>query len=173
MTERTLGDLFDGFRREAFRLETLDDYSRSGSVDAYRRFLDGQPRPAGYNDDWCAEVRQHVAEGRRVHRVHVLARPLTPYLRFELGWGYVTNAAAGEEFFILDVTDRPSPLPPEVGDFWLFDGEATALLRYDADGGFRGAEVLPADRAGHYAACRDTALAHAVPFTDWWARHAV
>jgi hypothetical protein len=30
---RTLGDLFDTFEREAFRLESLDDYGKSGNVD--------------------------------------------------------------------------------------------------------------------------------------------
>jgi hypothetical protein len=35
-SSRSLADLFDAFEREAFRLETLDDYSKSGSVDAYQ-----------------------------------------------------------------------------------------------------------------------------------------
>jgi len=34
-TSRALADLFDAFERDAFRLETLDDYSRSGNTDAY------------------------------------------------------------------------------------------------------------------------------------------
>ncbi|WP_329621893.1 hypothetical protein OG357_16645 [Streptomyces sp. NBC_01255] len=168
---KTFGDLFGSFQQEAFRLETLADYSRSGSVDAYRLFLDGQPKPVDYNADWLADVRTHTSAGRRMYRVHVLARPLTPYLRFELGWGYVTNATAGEEFFILDVTEQPSPLPPSVGDFWLFDSTAAAPMRYDGEGGFLGADVLSDDRGPEYVTYRDTALAHAVPFADWWAKH--
>ncbi|MGW6389500.1 DUF6879 family protein [Streptomyces sp. NPDC055103] len=168
---RTLGDLFGSFQREAFRLETLADYSRSGSVDAYRMYLDGLPKPDDYNADWLADVRTHTTAGRRMYRVHVLARPLTPYLRFELGWGYVTNATAGEEFFILDVTEQPSPLPPGVGDFWLFDDTVAAPIRYDEAGGFLGADVLADDRGPEYVTYRDTALAHAVRFADWWAKH--
>uniref|UniRef100_UPI001BE49FC1 DUF6879 family protein n=1 Tax=Streptomyces polyasparticus TaxID=2767826 RepID=UPI001BE49FC1 len=171
MASRSLGDLFDDFQREAFRLETLDDYSRSGSVDAYRLFLDGQPQPADYNADWLEEVQAHVDAGRRMYRVHILTRPLTPYLRFELGWGYVTNATAGEEFFILDVTDQPSPLPSGVGDFWLFDSTTAAPMHYSHDGKYLGADVLPEDQGGRYVTYRDTALAHAVPFADWWAKH--
>ncbi|MEU9874971.1 DUF6879 family protein [Streptomyces phaeochromogenes] len=169
---RSLGDLFDTFQREAFRLETLDDYSRSGSTDAYRAFLDGQERPADYNADWLDEVRTHTEAGRRMYRVHVLTRPLTPYLRFELGWGYVTNATAGEEFFILDVTDRPNPLPPDVGDFWLTDSTTAAPMHYSDDGKFLGVDVLPDERATEFVGYRDTALAHAEPFEDWWAKHA-
>ncbi|MEU1130813.1 DUF6879 family protein [Streptomyces sp. NPDC005900] len=167
---RSLGDLFEAFRAEAFRLETLDDYSRSGSVAAYGLFRDGQEKPADYNADWLEEVKAHVDAGRRMYRVHILTRPLTPYLRFELGWGYVTNATAGEEFFILDVTDRPHPLPA-VGDFWLFDSVTAAPMRYGPDGEFLGADVLPDDRGSEHVTYRDTALANAVPFADWWARH--
>ncbi|QHC25956.1 DUF6879 family protein [Streptomyces sp. GS7] len=169
-SSRTLGSLFDAFEREAFRLETLDDYSQSGNVDAYQAFLAGQDRPDGYNADWLDEIKEHVDAGRRMYRVHILMRPLTPYLRFELGWGYFTNATAGEEFFILDVTDHLNPLPA-VGDFWLFDSVTAAPMAYSPEGKFLGADVLPDDRGAEYAAYRDAALAHAVPFADWWAEH--
>ncbi|ANS64051.1 hypothetical protein SLINC_1827 [Streptomyces lincolnensis] len=167
-----LGDLFDSFQHEAFRLETLDDYSSSGSVDAYRLFLDGQDKPADYNADWLDEIRSYVGSGRRMYRVHVLTRPLSPYLRFELGWGYTTNATAGEKFFILDVTEQPNPLPPDLEDFWLFDSTTAAPMHYSQDGKFLGADVLPDERAPEFVIHRDTALAHAVPFADWWAKHA-
>ncbi|MER0241175.1 DUF6879 family protein [Streptomyces sp. HSW2009] len=167
---KDLGALFDEFATEAFRLETLDDYSKSGSVDAYRLFCEGREKPVDYNADWLDEVKAHVDAGRRVYRVHILTRPLTPYLRFELGWGYVTNATAGEEFFILDVTDRGNPLP-NVGDFWLFDSTAAAPLHYGEEGDFIGSEVLSGERGPEYAAYRDKALAHAVPFVDWWAKY--
>ncbi|MFF6887674.1 DUF6879 family protein [Streptomyces sp. NPDC012421] len=163
--------MFDGFSREAFRLETLDDYSHSGNVDAYRRFLDGEPMPDDYNADWLDEVGAWTRSGRRVYRVHILSRPLTPYLRFELGWGYVTNATAGEEFFVLDVTDRINPLQ-NTGDFWLFDSTTAVSMCYTDDGGFAGAEVLPDADGAEYVAYRDKALEHAVPFVDWWAKHA-
>ncbi|MFJ9616870.1 DUF6879 family protein [Streptomyces noursei] len=169
-SSRTLGDLFDTFEHEAFRLETLDDYSQSGSVDAYQSFLAGQERPDGYNADWLEEVKGHVDAGRRMYRVHILKRPLTPYLRFELGWGYVTNATAGEEFFILDITDQPNPLS-SVGDFWLFDSATAVPMRYTLDGKFLGADVLAEDRGREYVTYRDMALAQAVPFAEWWAEH--
>ncbi|MFJ8308307.1 MULTISPECIES: DUF6879 family protein [unclassified Streptomyces] len=166
----TLAELFEGFRHEAFRLETLEDYSGSGNVDAFRAFQAGRQRPEGYNSEWVAELRGLAHRGKRVYRVHVLKRPLTEYLRFELGWGYWTNMTGGEEFFILDVTDGTDPLEG-VPDFWLFDSEDTAVMRYDDAGAFLGADVLPPDRAATYRAYRETALAHAEPFTDWWAKY--
>ncbi|MBB1252715.1 DUF6879 family protein [Streptomyces alkaliterrae] len=169
-SSKSLSDLFDSFEREAFRLETLDDYSKSGSVEAYEAFLAGEGKPEGYNADWVSEVSGHVSEGKRIYRVHILSRPLTPYLRFELSWGYRTNMLGGEEFFILDTTEQPNPLEG-VEDFWLFDDTAVGVLRYDNAGTFLEAEVLPDAQAAEFIAHRDTALDHAQPFTEWWDKY--
>ncbi|MCX5075078.1 DUF6879 family protein [Streptomyces sp. NPDC054949] len=170
MAPKSLGELFDTFEREAFRLETLDDYGKSGNVDAYRAFLAGEPQPSDYNDAWVSELRSHTSMGKRVYRVHILSRPLTPYLRFELGWGYQKNVTGGEEFFILDTTEQPNPLEG-VPDFWLMDGRTPGVMNYAEDGSFLGGEILPEERAGEFTAYRDTALTHAVPFPEWWAKH--
>ncbi|MEU9236449.1 DUF6879 family protein [Streptomyces subrutilus] len=170
MASKTLGELFDDFQREAFRLETLDDYGKSGNVDAYQAFLAGEPQPTDYNADWVAEVRSHTSEGKRVYRVHVLSRPLTPYLRFELGWGYQKNVTSGEEFFILDTTEKGNPLQG-APEFWLFDNVTPVVMNYEPDGSFVGANVLPAEEAAEFRAYRDRALAHAVPFPEWWAKY--
>ncbi|MER6214813.1 DUF6879 family protein [Streptomyces sp. NPDC001674] len=167
---KTLAELFDTFQREAFRLETLDDYSKSGNADAYQAFLAGSPQPADYNEEWVSELRAHTRNGKRIYRVHILCRPLTPYLRFELGWGYQKNATGGEEFFILDVTEQPNPLEG-VPDFWQMDGSTSAVMNYSDDGAFLGADVLPSDRAEEFRAYRDTAMAHAQPFSEWWAKY--
>lgn len=108
-SSRTLGDLCNRFEREAFRLETPDDYSQSGNVDAYHAYLAGEPQPDDYNAGWVKELRSHTGKGKRVYRVHILSRPLTEYLRFELGWGYRKNMTGGEDFFILDITGKPTP----------------------------------------------------------------
>ncbi|MEV6591541.1 DUF6879 family protein [Streptomyces acidicola] len=169
-SSRTLKDLFGAFEREAFRLETLDDYSRSGNVDAYHAFLAGEPQPDDYNAGWVEELRSHTKKGKRVYRVHILRRPLTDYLRFELGWGYRKNMSGGEEFFILDITDRPNLLQ-NVPDFWLFDSESVAVMSYDGGGKYLGSEVLPSERTAEFAQYRNVALAHAKPFTEWWAKY--
>ncbi|MEV7377826.1 DUF6879 family protein [Streptomyces lydicus] len=170
MAPKTLGELFDTFEQEAFRLETLDDYSKSGNVSAYKAFLAGESPPTDYNNAWVSELRSHTTQGKRVYRVHILSRPLTPYLRFELGWGYQKNATGGEEFFILDTTCQPNPLAG-VPDFWLMDSTTPGVMNYSEDGAFLGADVLPEERADEFRAYREMALAHAVPFSEWWAKH--
>ncbi|MEU6666160.1 DUF6879 family protein [Streptomyces sp. NPDC046727] len=170
-SSRSLADWFTAFEQEAFRLETLDDYSQSGGVEAYQEFLAGREQPESYKTAaWLTTVGNATAAGKRVYRVHVLSRPLTDYLRFELSWGYQRNMTAGEEFFILDTTDRESPIP-DAPDFWMFDGSAAAVMEYDGSGKYLGSEFADDDRLAEFRSYRDTALAHAVPFTEWWARH--
>lgn len=167
----SLGEWFTAFEREAFRLETLDDYGQSGGVDAYHAFLAGEEQPESYKKAaWLTTVGNAVKAGKRVYRVHILSRPLTDYLRFELSWGYRRNMTVGEEFFVLDITDQPNPIP-QAPDFWMFDERVTGVMSYDESGKYLGSEFLSEERAAEFRAYRDTALTHAVPFSDWWARH--
>ncbi|WP_030662432.1 DUF6879 family protein [Streptomyces rimosus] len=162
------GKLFTTFEREAFRLEALDDYSGSSNPEMIRAFLAGEPQPAEYNQQWVDDVRANTEAGKRMYRVHVVSRPLTDYLRFELGWGYVKNQAAGEEFFILDATDRDNPVSG-VPDFWMFDESQIASMNYGENGKFLGAE-LQAD-ASQWLEIRNVAMRNSVPFSDWWAQY--
>ncbi|ROR37955.1 DUF6879 family protein [Kitasatospora cineracea] len=162
------GGLFNSFQREAFRLETLDDYTGSSKAESIRAFLAGEAQPEDYNQEWAEEVRANVQSGKRMYRVHILSRPLTPYLRFELGWGYTKNARSGEEFFILDTTDRPNPLEG-VPDFWVFDETAVVTMEYGPGGSFVGADSQP--DAAEYLEYRDAALSYAEPFAEWWERY--
>ncbi|MGW4032805.1 DUF6879 family protein [Streptomyces sp. NPDC004838] len=160
--------LFSDFQREAFRLETLNDYSGSSDAEMIRAFLAGEPQPDDYNQEWVDEVRGNTAAGKRMYRVHILSRPLTDYLRFELGWGYGKNVTAGEEFFILDTTDQPNPLEG-VPDFWIFDESSVVSMTYGAGGEFLGARSH--SDASEWIEHRDIALGRAVPFTEWWERY--
>ncbi|MFJ1913003.1 DUF6879 family protein [Streptomyces sp. NPDC088147] len=165
-----LAERFKTFHREAFRLEILDEYNVPSSADNLRAFLAGEPQPEDYNAGWVETVRAATHAGKRMHRVHIVSRPLTDYLRYELGWGYVKNMTGGEEFFILDVTERPNPLAG-VPDFWLFDEVSPVVMNYDDAGVFLGPDFLEAGRAAEFVRYRDTALAHAEPFPEWWAKY--
>lgn len=170
-SSRTLGDWLSEFNREAFRLETLDDYSQSGGVDAYNAFLAGEEQPEGFKAaGWVKTVADAKRAGKRMYRVHIVSRPLTDYLRFELGWGYQRNMAAGEEFFILDTTGQDNPIP-EAPDFWLFDDEIAAAMSYDENGKYLGSEFHDGDRVEEFKTYRDTVMARAVPFATWWAQY--
>jgi hypothetical protein len=165
------GRLFAEFEREAFRLETLDVYTIPAEQETFHAFKDGEPQPEAHkNAPWVSTVRGIVGSGRRLYRVHILRRPLTPYLQYELGWGYVRNSAAGEEFFILDITDRPNPLVG-VPDFWMYDERFGVTMSYNEAGEFLGAERIPKDQTDTWLKIRDTAMAQAEPFAQWWELH--
>lgn len=162
------GALFDSYNREAFRLEGLDDYTGSSSAENLRAYFAREAKPEDYNAGWLAQVVRNTAAGKRMYRVHVVSRPLSDYLRYELDWGYRTNVTAGEEFFILDTTEKPNPLEG-VPDFWMFDESSVVSMEYDQGGGFLGAEKE--DDPQKWMRWRDVALSHAEPFVDWWERY--
>jgi hypothetical protein len=163
--------LFQEFEREAFRLETLDDYNIPRAADDFRAFLAGEEQPESYrNSSWVTTVRNATEGGKRMYRVHILSRPLTDYLRYELAWGYHRNTKAGEEFFILDTTEQENPLEG-VPDFWMFDESTVSIMHYDETAAFTGSEILPEERSAEFIAYRDAALTHAQPFPEWWAKY--
>lgn len=165
------GRLFNTFEREAFRLETLSTYTIPEEQETFLAFLNGEPQPEKHKKGaWVNVIRQHVAVGKRIYRVHIVARPLSDYLRYELDWGYHRNQEAGEELFILDVTDKPSPLEG-LTDFWLFDQETIVSMHYNDIGEFLGAEMLPDERTAEYVKYRDIAMSEAEPFHEWWERY--
>ncbi|NEC67448.1 DUF6879 family protein [Streptomyces sp. SID9727] len=170
-SSKSLGEWLKDFEREAFRLETLDDYSTSGGMEAYRAFLAGEPQPESYRTSgWITTVGNAVRSGKRIYRVHILARPLTDYLRFELSWGYRRNMTAGEDFYILDTTTQGNPIA-DAPDFWMFDERAVGKMSYTSDGEYTGSEFLGENQLPTYLKFRNKAMEHAVPFTEWWAKY--
>lgn len=159
--------LFESFRAGAFRLEVLAHYSIPGEAEAIRLFLDGKPKPAQEDGPWQELIRQHRRAGRLMQRVHVIRGELTDYLRWEIGWGYPYNAAAGEDIRILHVGADDLP---ELGgeDFWLFDDERVVLMRYGPEGDL--IERVPSLDPKVLDACRrkrDAALSLAVPLSAY------
>lgn len=161
----------DRLTRSAFRLETLALYDVESNGSDFERFMAGETSPTpGRKQAWLERLSREAAAGIRNHRVHTLSRPLTDYLRFECEWGYVYNAAAGEEIGILDVTDRQAPSGLADHDFWLIDDEHAIRMYYDDQGRYVGAEPTP-ELLDAYRHARDVAVASAVPFVQWWREH--
>lgn len=135
-------DLYRTCRVSAFRLEAQQHYEVPGDEDRQRAFHAGEPLPPPRDEllDDLRLITELRRTGRQVGRVHVVDRPLTPYVRYELAV-YAENAAAGED---VRIADR-SPYPGLAGigqDFALFDvqtPDASAILfDYDAGGRLRG-----------------------------------
>ncbi len=114
----TLAEAFENFEREAFRLETLPAYDVPGQEDL---------------TEWHATLDAGRARGAVFRRVHVVERPLSDYLRWEVEQ-YKLNARHGEKIRLVEANsthDVPT-------DFWLFDRRHAFDMRYDEGGRFQG-----------------------------------
>ncbi len=154
-------------------MEALDRYQSPGEEAGLTAFRRGDPCPPRDPelDEWLTILRGLPAQGRTLGRVHAITGPLTPYLRYEIEWGYAPMAAAGEDVRILH---RPSwadtPFGEQPPDFWLVDDSVAAVMHYDGDGRWLGAELRsePGDVA-RFCALRDLAVDHAVPLAVYLA----
>lgn len=170
-----LNELLDYFERHytysAYRWETLPAYDVGSDGGDVARYLRGEPEPdVELTAGWRQVLRDEKAAGKWRHRVRLLHAPITPYERYECEWGYLPNAACGEDIRVLSPGEHhiPSGLPDH--DFWLLDEMHPVTMRYSATGEFEGATVEPG-LLGEYRVAREQALACAVRFEGWWARH--
>jgi hypothetical protein len=152
--------------RSVFRLETLRSYTAPGEADLMRDFHAGLPLPprGPDTDPWLRMVADSVRAGRRWSRVHVLDRPLSDYLRFELV-GYQGNVTAGEDVRIADRATAPEALGALRQDFWLLDDELAVVIKYDGEG--RRLAMEPTSDVGSLIEQRNLAITHSMPLLDY------
>lgn len=152
--------------RSVFRLETLSRYTAPGEADMLRDFHAGRPLPprGPGTDPWLRMVADSVQAGRRWSRVHVLDRPLSDYLRFEL-LGYHGNVAAGEDVRIADRATVPEALATLARDFWLLDDTFAVVMEYDEEG--RRLSMEPTNDVKNLILQRDLAIRHSIPLQDY------
>lgn len=156
---------FRDFKSEAWRLETLPQYLVPQEAEEFAAFRNGTRFPGPYEDSWTALIRRHSAAGGRVGRVHIVCRPLSDYLRFEFERYYRHQAHVGEDIRILDVTNRPNPLP-DVQDFWMFDRSTVVLMHYEGDGRQISREPYEGDPAP-FIEYQRIAVEASVPFLEY------
>lgn len=140
LTRDEFGALFNSFRESAFRLETLDLYTVPQEADEFRRFLAGEELAKTDEGEWVKFVKRCVSEGKIIQRVHAISLPLTPYLKYEIQWGYLYTSAAGEDIHLLDRA-KMSPDISGLKDFWLFDKKTLVFVHYDSAGRFLHGEL--------------------------------
>ncbi|MER6089358.1 DUF6879 family protein [Streptomyces bluensis] len=157
---------FRNFKHSAFRLEVHQTYTMPAEAETVHAFLAGEPKPEDFNAPWHQTIRVHAAAGRTMTRAKIVRRPLTPYSRYLFEWCIPGNVAAGEDYQIVDLTERPNPGLPEQ-DFWLFDETTVVHLNYRADGTQINRELIQEPNIDKYLAWRDLALESAAPFSAY------
>jgi hypothetical protein len=167
------GEYFLRFERSAFRLETLEQYLVECEKVPFQEFRSGEPLPSARQGDiaeWDRIVTANIAAGKKMQRIHVLPERMTPYLRFEIEWGYVFTATIGEDVRLV-LSHAPSEVRRQaVKDFWLFDDSVVFFMNYDLDGRFIGVEKS-LDSAVVRRCCqlRDILLPHAITLREYLA----
>ncbi|GIF74143.1 DUF6879 family protein [Asanoa siamensis] len=158
--------LLRSVERSVFRLETLNAYNAPGETELFGAFIAGHPLPRRHpdTDPWLRMVADSVSASRHWSRVHLLDRPLSDYLRFEL-LGYHGNVAAGEEVWIAERPATPSRLAELTHDFWLLDETQAIVVDYDESG--RRVAMEPATDTSLFIDQRDLALASATPLAEY------
>lgn len=162
--------LFTDVQQSWFRLETLQRYDAAYERDDFAAFLRGEPITTAPGP-WQAMIREHVAAGRELVRVHVVEEPLSDYIRYELA-AYVPNVDAGEQVRLIPVQRGTWPADVPRHDYWLFDDEHLWLMDYDPAGAFLAARLVddPATVERHRQ-WRDAALARSIPLADYAPAH--
>lgn len=173
MTERLTPDdfnhLFHRFADEAFRLEVQPAYLVDDEQESVGEFLRGKPRPVTaypFYAAWLDEIRAATSEGRRIIRVRILEEPPTDYQRWEV-WAGQYNTAAGEQIRYLPRQQAAAAGIPTADDWWLFDRQHLALMRFTSDGTPLGGTIIDDPHTvSRYCMWRDLAVHHSTPHTE-------
>lgn len=169
MGKANLGELFSSFESSAFRLETLPLYNVDSEKQLFEDYLSGVELPTEPDREWCKTIRADREKGKTYERVRVVPKDGGQYFRFEVEWGYLYNAEAGEQIFMLLPNAPDDVLTAASKDFWLFDDEHVALMDYDESGRFLGVEVLDESRSAEFIQLRASVRANAVPLREYLA----
>jgi hypothetical protein len=170
LTDKAFSSLFEEFGHTAYRLETLQQYRVDYEEEPFRDFVAGRDRythPS--HQGWVDLVASATRAGKHMSRVHVVLEPLTQYMQFELSWPYRDNVEAGEDIRILPLAEGAA-WPEELTrqDYWLFDSSHAAVMRYDEEGRFEGADLVnPPEAIVEYNRMRDLAWHLSVPYEQY------
>ena len=158
---------FHTFERSAFRLEVHQVYTMPREQERFEQFLRGEETPPSFNTAWHDTIRSNIAAGKTMTRVKLVRRPYTDYTRWLMGTGVPRNVEAGEEYRIIDITEREVDLPEQ--DFWMFDDKRVVNLNYRPDGTQINRELLESPDLEQYHRWRDLALKESIPFSEYGA----
>lgn len=144
LTGEDFNSLFRFFRRTAWRLEVQPVYTVTEERESFEEFLAGEPRPwteFPFFVAWLDQIRDLTAQGRQVARVRVLDEPPSGYQRWEM-WGGRYNIAAGEDIRYITRSHAVEIGLPVVDDWWLFDSQRLATMRFSDEGEPLGGEIV-------------------------------
>ncbi|BCB80903.1 hypothetical protein GCM10022251_79660 [Phytohabitans flavus] len=170
LTGEDFNSLFRYFTDTAFRLEVQPVYAVTDERESIEEFLAGEPRPVTefpFYAAWLDQIRAVTSQGRRVERVRVLEEPPTDYQRWEM-WSGQYNIDAGETIRYISRSRAIEAGLPVRDDWWLFDSQRLALMRFAPDGEPLGGEIISdSETVARHQAWWDLAVQHSVSAVEY------
>ncbi len=130
-------------KEEWFKVEVLQDYTgedKSESLDAWRagdkqRSIQRMPE---LMNEWIAMCQKSLLSKKRIH---VVEKPYTPYLEWEITLYKNVNIPLCGEKILLVPKEKISHMNIPDGDFNIFDSQKVIKHRYTAEGFAEKADV--------------------------------
>jgi hypothetical protein len=126
-------------KKEWFKVEVLQDYSAEDSGPSLDAWKKGDKSRSieliktENHTDWINDCQKKIAEDVKLTRVHIVKKPLSTYMEWELEhYKYVNVPQCGEKIFLIDyyaVADLDIPS----GDIMFFD-DKVVINTYNEDG---------------------------------------
>ncbi len=155
--------------REWFKLEVRQDYNAEDDSPSLRAWLEGDKQRSlnlltDDDPEFTSDCRQKLSQGVKLLRVHVIERPLSAYMGWELEYySRVSIPRRGENVFTVERADVTRAALP-AGDLIMFDGRRVILNSYGKNGLLESADFYDEqDDLSRFLALRKTVLEHAKP----------
>lgn len=137
-------DLRDKYWREMrdewFKLEVLQDYAAEDESSSLEAWLNGNKKRSlelmaeDSDPEFTQNCQEKLRQGVNLTRIHVVEKPLTPYMKWEIEfYKRISMPLRGEKVYLLNRLDT-SNLKIPAGDLMIFDKKRAILNTYNEHG---------------------------------------
>ncbi len=138
--DRLFDKYWDEMGQEWFKLEVLQDYSAEDDSLSLRSWYRGDKQKsieqikASEYREWIESCQKKLEQGVKLIRLHVVNKPYSPYIKWELEhYRYVNVPKCGEQVYLVDKADI-SVLELPHGDVMIFDRTRAVVNAYNPQG---------------------------------------
>lgn len=133
-------EYWDSMKKEWFKIEVLQDYSGEDMGPSLEAWLQGHREKAieliksePYKD-WIKHCQQTLKRGVKLTRAHIVQRPYSEYIEWELEhYKHVNISKCGENVFLVNA-EEVANLDIPSGDMMFFDDTKAVINQYYDNG---------------------------------------
>lgn len=162
--------LWNSMKEEWFKIEVLQDYSAEDDSPSLRAWKDKDRQKSielmkeNTNREWIEKAHKTIKKGVKLIRIHIVERPLSQYVEWEIEhYKNINTSQVGEQVFLVEKPDIKNLNLPK-GDIMLFDRKFAVANTYNANGLMVAATIYDAnDDISEFLNLRDKLLEIAKP----------